>query len=170
MHCRKCISSSEIIYKTSSSARQHVVASQLDWEISSKCVRVICDKLPSGRPMGDFVQWHISFPSIIYWTLFNEGWGQFDTVETIRWASKLDPSRLWDAASGWVDPADPTSSPSTSNHGNATVYVRSHPFQRCSAVKIGMKHRFVHHILMHTVNQCKRTAGFCVSSHCLTCQ
>ncbi|CAK0785159.1 hypothetical protein CVIRNUC_008365 [Coccomyxa viridis] len=69
------------------------------------------------------VTWHISFPSIIYWTLFNEGWGQFDTVDTIRWASKLDPSRLWDAASGWVDPADPTSSPSTSNHGNATGYI-----------------------------------------------
>ena len=81
------------------------------------------------RETGGCVQWHISFPSIIYWTLFNEGWGQFDTVDTIRWASKLDPSRLWDAASGWVDPADPSSSPSTSNHGNATGYVGLHPLQ-----------------------------------------
>ena len=54
-----------------------------------------------------------------------KGWGQFDTVETVRWARTLDPSRLWDPASGWVDPADPTSSPSDGGrHGNATGWVR----------------------------------------------
>ncbi len=69
------------------------------------------------------VQGHIHFPSIIYWTLFNEGWGQFDTVQNIRWARTLDSSRLWDTTSGWVDPQDSTSSPSNSRHGNATGYV-----------------------------------------------
>ena len=73
------------------------------------------------------LQSHIHFPSIIYWTLFNEGWGQFDTVEMVRWATAIDPSRLWDAASGWVDPADSTSAPSDPRHGNATGYVRHYP-------------------------------------------
>ena len=73
------------------------------------------------------LQSHIHFPSIIYWTLFNEGWGQFDTVEMVRWATAIDPSRLWDAASGWVDPADSTSAPSDPRHGNATGYVRPCP-------------------------------------------
>ena len=73
------------------------------------------------------LQSHIHFPSIIYWTLFNEGWGQFDTVEMVRWATAIDPSRLWDAASGWVDPADSTSAPSNPRHGSATGYVRPCP-------------------------------------------
>ena len=120
------------------------MASLLTWGLSGKFAGAICNNIPSEREMGGCVQWHISFPSIIYWTLFNEGWGQFDTVDTIRWASKLDPSRLWDAASGWVDPADPTSSPSTSNHGNATGYVRLFLLQRHNAANTDVKHCFKH--------------------------
>ena len=40
-------------------------------------------------------------PSIISWDMFNEGWGQFDTVRIARWAKTLDPSRLIDEASGF---------------------------------------------------------------------
>ena len=139
---------------------QHLVASLLTWGLSGKVAGAICNKIPSQREMGGCVQWHISFPSIIYWTLFNEGWGQFDTVDTIRWASKLDPSRLWDAASGWVDPADPTSSPSTSNHGNATGYVRLFLLQRHNAANTGVKHCFKHPDEQSAVvQQCKHTAG-----------
>ena len=42
-------------------------------------------------------------PSIVLWTLFNEGWGQFDTKRLTRELKRLDPSRLVDAASGWFD-------------------------------------------------------------------
>lgn len=42
-------------------------------------------------------------PSIVLWTLFNEGWGQFDTVRLTKKLKKLDPSRLVDSASGWFD-------------------------------------------------------------------
>ncbi|HME54440.1 MAG TPA: glycoside hydrolase family 2 TIM barrel-domain containing protein [Candidatus Lokiarchaeia archaeon] len=42
-------------------------------------------------------------PSIIMWTLFNEGWGQFDTVNLTTWVKHLDPSRLVSCASGWND-------------------------------------------------------------------
>jgi beta-galactosidase/beta-glucuronidase len=42
-------------------------------------------------------------PSIICYTLFNEGWGQFDTYKMFDFLSLLDNSRLIDATSGWFD-------------------------------------------------------------------
>ena len=42
-------------------------------------------------------------PSIVVWTPFNEGWGQHDTEEIVALTKQLDPSRLVDDASGWVD-------------------------------------------------------------------
>ena len=44
-----------------------------------------------------------NFPSIVVWTPFNEGWGQHDTEEIVAYTRQLDPSRLIDNASGWVD-------------------------------------------------------------------
>ena len=40
-------------------------------------------------------------PSVIYYTVFNEGWGQFDADETYETLKALDPSRIYDATSGW---------------------------------------------------------------------
>ena len=42
-------------------------------------------------------------PSIALWTPFNEAWGQFDSVKACEFYRKLDPTRLIDHASGWVD-------------------------------------------------------------------
>lgn len=42
-------------------------------------------------------------PSIITWVVFNEGWGQFDTVRVTNETKEKDPSRLVDCASGWND-------------------------------------------------------------------
>lgn len=42
-------------------------------------------------------------PSIVMWVVFNEGWGQYDTVRVTRETEKLDPSRLVNNASGWTD-------------------------------------------------------------------
>ena len=49
------------------------------------------------------MQEHRSFPSIITWVVFNEGWGQYDTQQVVSLAQSLDSSRLIDPASGWVD-------------------------------------------------------------------
>ena len=40
-------------------------------------------------------------PSICYWTIFNEGWGQFDSDNVFLWFKKLDDTRFVDATSGW---------------------------------------------------------------------
>ena len=40
-------------------------------------------------------------PSICYWTIFNEGWGQFDADSVYEQLKKLDDTRFIDATSGW---------------------------------------------------------------------
>ncbi|MBM6775532.1 glycoside hydrolase family 2 protein [Olsenella profusa] len=42
-------------------------------------------------------------PSVVGWTLFNEGWGQFDARAACDDVRALDPTRLVSAASGWYD-------------------------------------------------------------------
>ena len=40
-------------------------------------------------------------PCILYWTIFNEGWGQFDSEAVYKQLKRLDSSRIIDATSGW---------------------------------------------------------------------
>ena len=42
-------------------------------------------------------------PCVIGWTLFNEGWGQFDARAATARVRALDPTRPIDATSGWYD-------------------------------------------------------------------
>ncbi|WP_164472566.1 OmpL47-type beta-barrel domain-containing protein [Cohnella candidum] len=49
-----------------------------------------------------------SVPSIVEWTVFNEGWGQWDqggpqTRDATAYVKSLDPTRLINQASGWWD-------------------------------------------------------------------
>ena len=40
-------------------------------------------------------------PSILYWTIFNEGWGQFDADRIYGILKEYDPTRIVDSTSGW---------------------------------------------------------------------
>ena len=40
-------------------------------------------------------------PCICYWTIFNEGWGQFDSDNVYEQFKKLDDTRFIDSTSGW---------------------------------------------------------------------
>ncbi len=40
-------------------------------------------------------------PSVVYYTIFNEGWGQHDAKTAYQTLKPLDPTRIWDTASGW---------------------------------------------------------------------
>ncbi|WP_408011285.1 sugar-binding domain-containing protein [Pseudalkalibacillus sp. A8] len=51
----------------------------------------------------EMIQERYNHPSIIQWTVFNEGWGQYDTVRLTNWVKGLDPTRLVTNASGWTD-------------------------------------------------------------------
>ena len=49
----------------------------------------------------EMMQQLINVPSIGQWCLFNEGWGQFNSTECLKFAKNIDSSRPIDAASGW---------------------------------------------------------------------
>ena len=53
--------------------------------------------------MKDTINHLKSHPSIIMWTPFNEGWGQFNSSAIYETIKELDPTRLVDHASGWYD-------------------------------------------------------------------
>ena len=40
-------------------------------------------------------------PSVVYYTIFNEGWGQYDTDRLYDELKALDGTRIWDSTSGW---------------------------------------------------------------------
>ena len=42
-----------------------------------------------------------SHPSVLYYTIFNEGWGQFKADEMYEKAKEYDSSRIYDSTSGW---------------------------------------------------------------------
>ena len=49
------------------------------------------------------IKYLYNVPSIGLWTIFNEGWGQFDSKEIYESLAKIDNTRLYDHASGWHD-------------------------------------------------------------------
>ena len=53
------------------------------------------------RSMESTVRQLYNHPCICYWTIFNEGWGQFDSEPQYHALKKLDDSRFIDTASGW---------------------------------------------------------------------
>jgi hypothetical protein len=63
--------------------------------------RATCDQFE--RDLADTVALLYNVPSLALWTLFNEGWGQFDAVRIAQKLRALDPTRLIDHASGWHD-------------------------------------------------------------------
>ena len=42
-----------------------------------------------------------SHPCVVYWTIFNEGWGQFDSSAAYDRLREMDDTRVIDSASGW---------------------------------------------------------------------
>ena len=53
--------------------------------------------------VGDTVKYLRCFPSIVLWCIFNEGWGQFDSVAMTDYVRGIDDTRLIDSVSGWHD-------------------------------------------------------------------
>lgn len=51
--------------------------------------------------MKETIEHVYNHPSIIAYTLFNEGWGQFDSDAVYDYAKSLDDTRLMDSTSGW---------------------------------------------------------------------
>jgi beta-galactosidase/beta-glucuronidase len=52
------------------------------------------------REWQDVVDFLKPFSSVIVWTIFSEGWGQFDAEEIARWTKSYDSTRLVNPAGG----------------------------------------------------------------------
>ncbi|MBQ7583413.1 MAG: glycoside hydrolase family 2 [Lachnospiraceae bacterium] len=53
------------------------------------------------KHMRDTVRYLYNFPCICFYTIFNEGWGQFESDRLYLKLKALDPTRIVDSASGW---------------------------------------------------------------------
>ena len=51
--------------------------------------------------MRDTVRHLYNCPCIVLWTIFNEGWGQFEADKAYDILKALDPARIIDSTSGW---------------------------------------------------------------------
>ena len=54
--------------------------------------------LNTGKGILNYLYNH---PSVCYYTIFNEGWGQFDADNFYKHFKSLDPTRIFDTTSGW---------------------------------------------------------------------
>lgn len=59
------------------------------------------------RDLDGMLRLLVNVTSLALWVPFNEGWGQFDSLEAARRIREYDPSRLIDHASGWHDQGGP---------------------------------------------------------------
>ena len=55
------------------------------------------------REMKKLVEYLYNSPCIFLWTIFNEGWGQFDAKKVLPMVKEWDYTRLIDPHSGWHD-------------------------------------------------------------------
>ena len=55
------------------------------------------------REFLDTIDLLYNSPCIVLWTIFNEGWGQFDAKVIYEKLKQIDSTRLYDHASGWHD-------------------------------------------------------------------
>lgn len=58
-------------------------------------------KLAYVAQMQDTIALLYSHPCVVYYTLFNEGWGQFDSDVMYCVAKSMDKTRIIDSTSGW---------------------------------------------------------------------
>ncbi|MBQ2982198.1 MAG: glycoside hydrolase family 2 [Lachnospiraceae bacterium] len=88
-----------------------------------------------SKKMKEFFQCHMkdtikhlyNHPSIVAYTIFNEGWGQFDADRMYGIAKKMDSTRLYDATSGWFIQNDSDFDSFHIYFGNKTLKPKERP-------------------------------------------
>ncbi|MEL6695925.1 MAG: sugar-binding domain-containing protein [Bacteroidota bacterium] len=65
--------------------------------------RPLSSSIQFENELKEMIDFLYSFPSIVTWVPFNEGWGQYETERVTHWVKNYDPSRICDAVSGWAD-------------------------------------------------------------------
>ena len=71
-------------------------------KMSDKCLHCNNESRAAfKKAMLDTVELLKNHPSVCYWTIFNEGWGQFTSDEMYELLKSVDDTRFIDSTSGW---------------------------------------------------------------------
>ncbi len=70
------------------------------WYQGTEFVRSADSETCYRKEWQEIMDYLYSQPCIVAWVPFNEGWGQFKTLEITAWTKQYDPSRLVNSASG----------------------------------------------------------------------
>jgi hypothetical protein len=70
------------------------------WYQGTEFVRSADSEACYRKEWREIMDYLYSQPCIVAWVPFNEGWGQFKTLEITAWTKQYDPSRLVNSASG----------------------------------------------------------------------
>ena len=70
------------------------------WYQGTEFVRSAASEACYRKEWQEIMDYLYSEPCIVAWIPFNEGWGQFKTLEITTWTKQHDPSRLVNSASG----------------------------------------------------------------------
>ena len=70
------------------------------WYQGTEFVRSADSEACYRKEWQEIMDYLYSQPCIVAWVPFNEGWGQFKTLEITAWTKQHDPSRLVNSASG----------------------------------------------------------------------
>ena len=70
------------------------------WYQGTEFVRSADSEACYRKEWREIMDYLYSQPCIVAWVPFNEGWGQFKTLEVTAWTKQHDPSRLVNSASG----------------------------------------------------------------------
>ena len=70
------------------------------WYQGTEFVRSANSEACYRKEWREIMDYLYSQPCIVAWVPFNEGWGQFKTLEITAWTKQHDPSRLVNSASG----------------------------------------------------------------------
>jgi beta-galactosidase/beta-glucuronidase len=87
---------------------QDMVSGDNNWAVQERSPFLDSDieRKPNPAQENYFKEWQeiidalYSYPSIVMWIPFNEGWGQFRTKDVAEWTAKYDPSRILNIATG----------------------------------------------------------------------
>jgi hypothetical protein len=79
-------------------ARQHVQPGQ-----KNEAVFTEAEKKQFRQELKEMIDHLHNFSCIVVWVPFNEGWGQHDTNDVLKWVIDYDNTRLVDGPSGWED-------------------------------------------------------------------
>ena len=85
-------------FRTANAGQEHVkFHATEDWKASQEHTAQWQSEL------FGMIDWLRFYPSITTWVVFNEGWGQFNTVEIVSKVMEYDPTRIINGVSGWTD-------------------------------------------------------------------